>query len=1444
MKKLKLKLIAITVATITTATLPSVSVSAAWIQNEGKWNYLSDSGEMKTGWIRDNGAWYYLDNSGEMKTGWVNDSGAWYYLNNSGAMKTGWINDNGAWYFADTSGTMETGVIQVDGKTYSLDAATGAMQVGDVTISGKVYTFAQSGEAIGKDVIPSKVFNSDGSEMTGTNTSGKDTNASDASDTSASSQQDSSSSSSHHHSSSSSSKVAKAALTDAITAANTKYTAAVEGTDVGQYAVGSKAIFKEAIDAAQVVANNAASIQKNIDSAVTALATATTTFNNSINKDINEVVVNKAVLIDVITAAKIKYTAAVEGTDAGQYAVGSKAIFKTVIDAAQAVVDNVASTQIDIDSAVIALNTAMTTFDNSSNDKESNGGSTTNYLENYREQYHYSPAKAWANDPNGMVYFNGEYHLFYQYNPDASVWGPMHWGHAVSTDLIHWTELPIALAPDDGGTIYSGSAVIDKENTTGFFDGIAGGGLVAIYTQDYMDNGAERQKQSIAYSKDNGRTWIKYEGNPVIAAESDPLNNSAFRDPKVFYNEEAGKWFMVVAGGPLRFFSSDNLKDWHPEGMQNEIQTECPDIYKLEVGNTGTYKWVLSEGGRYYRVGDFKEVYGVWKFVDDNNAHFPMNFGKDSYAAQTYYGTDENGTPDGRRIMINWMNNWDYCNNVAPITKTFNGSFDLQTELKLVNADAGIRLIQQPIDEYKTLRKSPTTFDNVTISPDQPNIMSNLSSSQYEIVAEFTPDANTTEVGFKLRVGKSADQETDVKYNLTTGEIILDRSKSGKSPSADKFLQAYSQKMGKTADGKIQLHIFVDAASVEVYGNNGEVTGSGQIFPNRSSEGIEVYSVGGNSTATIQYYPLSSIWNNEVTGTNSALVSLSEGDLGKKVGDEFTIYTTTVPTTAIQGVNWQFDQAVLEIVSQDDEKTAFRTKSVGSTTLTAVSKDTKSSKTININVYDSNPSSIIGSLTNFATTGDWYVKDDSYIGDSSGDGFAVAEQTYDSQAASTLEANADVSDGNTAGLVLLSQTANPKEGAIIANVNKNGEYRVFEFTGLDANGNPQVSDLNSGIVPKTEKNIYKLRSEVNGTHLKYWINDELVCDTNQNYFTTGRFGLNVYGGATLFKNVTLSNNAPSTMTSVVGSGLTFNNTPEDLHVSDDSYVVDDGKNNNGFAISDQEIDTSQGTCILDIDSKILGDWHNQNPANGDVAGVVLLAQGNSYFEDGGIIANVGKWGHYRLFGQVPDGTGGMKEVTFAEGDVPEAQYNRYHLKVELNGNHIIYWINSKKVCDITQDYYTTGKFGLNVWNGASEFRNITLNEDSVLEVGQTSTTTRAAVDITAIATTRAAVDITAIATTRAAVDIPAIAGVTAPVTGNTPVLTIADTTEYTGTIAWSETPAIFEPNKVYTATITITPKEGYTLIGVPKNFFTVEEATAANDADSGLITAVFSEITN
>jgi len=205
-------------------------------------------------------------------------------------------------------------------------------------------------------------------------------------------------------------------------------------------------------------------------------------------------------------------------------------------------------------------------------------------------------------------------------------------------------------------------------------------------------------------------------------------------------------------------------------------------------------------------------------------------------------------------------------------------SESVNNELKLVKTNEGICLTQQPIKEYETLRQSPTTFENATISPDKLNIMCDLSGSQYEIVGEFEPETNTKEFGFKLRVGKDAGQETIVKYNTETKEVTINRLKSGKSPSnVGAFLQAFSSKINKTPEGKIQLHILVDSSSVEVYGNNGEISGTVQIFPNSSSQGIEVYSLGGNTKATIKYYPLSGIWNNNVEWENSILVSLSEG---------------------------------------------------------------------------------------------------------------------------------------------------------------------------------------------------------------------------------------------------------------------------------------------------------------------------------------------------------------------------------------------------------------------------------------------------------------------------------------------------------------------------------------------------------------------------------------
>jgi len=1211
-------------------------------------------------------------------------------------------------------------------------------------------------------------------------------------------------------------------------------------------------------------------------------------------------------LINAIKVAKLKYESAVEGTEVGQYEVGSKATFKTAIDAAQAVVDNADSTQKDIDSAVTSLETATTIFDNGIN-KDVDTGISTKYLEDYREQYHYSVADAWANDPNGMVYFNGEWHLFYQYYPDNNKWGPMHWGHAVSTDLIHWEELGIAIVPDGKlptsnlsneewnkygeNWAFSGCAVVDKDNTTGFFDGIEGGGLVAIYTQHVES--PFRQQQAIAYSKDNGRTWIKPAiseagDNVVISTSQDPLNkiDGAFRDPKIIYMEDTKEWIMVVAGGPLRFFSSKDLKTWKAEAMQAEILTECPDIFKLEVGDTGTYKWVLSEGGRYYRVGDLKKVDGVWTFVPDQPEHMVMNFGKDSYAAQSYYGTGENGTPDGRRIMINWMNNWDYCNAIAPITRTFNGQFTLQNELKLVETDNGIRMIQQPIEEYEALRKSPISFENVTISPNQPNIMSHLSGSQYEIVAEFEPDENTTEFGFKLRVGKDANQETIVKYNTETEELIFDRTKSGRSPSnSSAFLQSYSSKINKTSDGKIQLNIFVDSSSVEVYGNNGEVTGSGQVFPNRSSQGIEVYSLGGNTNATIKYYPIKGIWNNDIKGNNSVAVSLSEGKFTKEVGEQFSIFTSTIPTTAAQGVTWSIsDPSIVKIVSQDDTKTTFEVTGIGNADLTATSKDGKVKKTASLGVYNRNVTSDISDLTDFqSTTGNWYVNNGTYTSDTIGigDGFVTsAQMNNDLTATYTYEADAKFLTGDVAALVLYSQTRDASKGSIVANILKDGSYRVFNFpTGQ----NIACNDATHPKIPVDPDSKYHLKAVIKGTHIQYWINGIQVCDADQPYYDTpGYFGLNTCNAKVEYTNVRLTKTGVDTSTlgivkteydknlgdeftiytnqdvnykfndnpsmkvvkvvdgtdstktkfKVIGIGkasITAMPTSDDAdsviitvtsyetnpdgkgiieglsgfttsgsgrwYVNGDAYVAEGGGDK--FAMSNTSIEAKDGdNYTFETDATVL------NPNDSCAPSLVLFSKSKDKPGDGALVFNINpKEANWRIFEF--NGSYGTS------GSITPSQDGKYNMKVNIVGEEVKYYINGTEVCSTPDFTMRSGYVGLMSWNANVEFRNTVFKSVDTIIGNDIAVTTEGAVKVTA------------------------------PVTGETPVSAIADTDKYTAKIVWNDNPATFEANKVYTAIITIKPKAGYTVIGVPKDYFKVEGATATNEANSGVITAVF-----
>jgi len=498
------------------------------------------------------------------------------------------------------------------------------------------------------------------------------------------------------------------------------------------------------------------------------------------------------------------------------------------------------------------------------------------YNEPYRGQYHYSVKDGWANDPNGMVYYNGVWHLFYQFDDDPQHGNQVHWAHATSMDLITWEEQPIAFYPDAHGAMYSGCAVADTTNSSGLFSS-SKGGLVAIIT---CDGSGERIK--VAYSENEGKTWTKLDEIAVDCTE-DPLKVNDFRDPKVFRWEN--KWFMVIAGGPLRIYSSDNLLDWTCESTYSTLHTECPDMYPVKAGD-GTIKWVLSRGGRLYKVGDFKQVAGKWTFVPDEaykdvDSNGVMNFGQDSYAAMTFY-TQDFGTAANPNIPeiieINWMNTWNdgYCTRVASTiseqtgtTQEFNGTFNLMLKLGLEKQNGKYVLTQTPIEQYETLRdtKNAITMTDVEVTADN-TLLSDFSGDCYEVDATFTPGADTAKVGFALR--KGSDETTTVIYDLKAETMSIDRSKSGILIS-DVFKTPDSQMVTRNADGTVDLHIYVDKASVEVFANGYTVAGAEQVFPKADSNGVNVIVEGGPAKADITVYPMGSIWKKDTPAQNTQM---------------------------------------------------------------------------------------------------------------------------------------------------------------------------------------------------------------------------------------------------------------------------------------------------------------------------------------------------------------------------------------------------------------------------------------------------------------------------------------------------------------------------------------------------------------------------------------------
>jgi fructan beta-fructosidase len=459
--------------------------------------------------------------------------------------------------------------------------------------------------------------------------------------------------------------------------------------------------------------------------------------------------------------------------------------------------------------------------------------------EPYRGQFHFSPAKDWMNDPNGLVYYQGEWHLFYQYHPGGDTWGPMYWAHAVSTDLVHWRDLPIALEPDDKGYIYSGSAVVDANNTSGLFPR-GQGGLVAMFTYHSKDG---QESQAIAYSADRGRTWTKAANNPVIPNPG----VRDFRDPKVFWYEPQRKWVMVLGGDVVRIYSSKNLREWTQESTVDGYGGEMPDLFGLPAGNQT--RWVLSLGGTRYLVGDFDGH--RFKPTQDTK---PADFSHDFYAAQSW-----DNAPDGRRYWIGWMDNWSYAEK-APTAPPWRGQMTEPRTVALApdpQRPGEFVLAQQPAPQLGPLADRPFTVSNTTIPHDR-NLLQGQRATSYEIQA--TLDVGTAaEVGFTVREG--ADQRTKIRYNAAQQSLLVDRIQSGDVGLSSEFPAENSAPLILPNNRRLELRILVDRSSVEVFAQDGRIVFTDRVFPDRTADGMSVYAFGGDARVVrMAMTPLRSIW--------------------------------------------------------------------------------------------------------------------------------------------------------------------------------------------------------------------------------------------------------------------------------------------------------------------------------------------------------------------------------------------------------------------------------------------------------------------------------------------------------------------------------------------------------------------------------------------------------
>lgn len=745
----------------------------------------------------------------------------------------------------------------------------------------------------------------------------------------------------------------------------------------------------------------------------------------------------------------------------------------------------------------------------------------------WRAQFHVTPQVNFMNDPNGMVYdpTDGYWHMHYQYSTKNGFHNQS-WAHVRSKDLVNWEQLPLAIQIDELGLIFSGSAISLTEEEAQRDDILEGvfkdnkpgeSRLVAFYT---YAKGA--QTQGLAYSKDHGRTWIKYHGNPILD-QSNSMSGNDFRDPKVFKVQGDDKhWYMVTAGGAAQMFVSENLTDWTRSQTLNykdggaQIHSECPGLNPAKIEGSDEVKWIYNGSDGFYIVGDMvKGEDGIYRWIAesdkmeiDSNENPWGGFGK--YANMTFY---EDGTGQGRHIGISWLQ--DIHINFPG--KLYWGVQSLPFEYKLKQRENGEYVVKcTPVKEIEKLRDTENILystNNKTVNEDDNNILRGVSGIRYDLEGTFTL-GSAKQFGFKLRKGNG--KEVIYKYDVVSQKMILDVSNGGYYQNSGN----YAYELIPLKDNKVKLRIIVDQGAIETFGNDGEANISTVCYTNNENIGMEFFSEGGEVIIDeLNIYDMKSMYSGK-SGSQSDTAKLYLNALSEvEVNTEFSVDANIYPNLKQgQEIVWEYDEG-LKKVSSEKGSITFTAAKVGNYKITGSSADGLLSKTVNVKVYKSN---FVSNIINWNQLyGGWHTSSNGIQGEntSMGDSFYMSNTFLQKNVGFTLEADMILIDGFAGGITFgVEDINNPGSHWYCVNIDKEKNVaKLFE------NRNGQLWSVERSLTnEEIEKQNYHLKVVYDGVNkITYYLDNVEVGYKEVTEFNGGYAGIMTFKANAIYNNVNL-----------------------------------------------------------------------------------------------------------------------------------------------------------------------------------------------------------------------------------------------------------------------------------------------------------------------------------